>query len=40
MGSIGNHMSGIYDDSNEWSQSLQFDWVTITINQSENTKMI
>ena len=38
MGPIGNHMSGIYDDSDEGSQSLQFDWVTITINQSEKSK--
>lgn len=40
MGSIGNHRSGIYKDSDERSQGLQFDWVTITINQSENTKML
>lgn len=32
-------MSGNYDYSDEGSQALQFDWVTFTINQPENTKM-
>lgn len=36
---IRSQMSGNYDYSDEGSQALQFDWVTFTINQPENTKM-